>query len=101
MYSEMVEKVKKDISTVKYFAATTDLSTSTANHSYLSCTIHFINEMWEVKSYCLDTVSLFADHVVATNLPGSSERTSCSISDNLIPVCTETRQGTKSDYKMS
>ena len=44
MYSEMVEKVKKDISTVKYFAAMTDLWTSTANQPYLSCTIHFINE---------------------------------------------------------
>ena len=67
MYSEMVEKVKKDISTVKYFVATTNLWTSTANHPYLSCTTHFINEMWELKSYCLDTVPLFADHT-GTNL---------------------------------
>ena len=67
MYSKTVEKVKEDISTIKYFAATMDLWTSTANHPYLSCTIHFINEMWELKSYCLDTVPLFTDHT-GTNL---------------------------------
>lgn len=67
MYCEMVEKVKTDIGDIKYFAATTDLWTSTANHPYLSCTIHYINASWELKSYCLDTVPLFADHT-GTNL---------------------------------
>ena len=67
MYNEVVERVKEDISYIKYFAATTDLWTSIANHPYLSCTIHYINEMWELKSYCLDTVPLFADHT-GTNL---------------------------------
>ena len=62
MYSEMVKRVKTDISNIKYFAATTDLLTSTANYPYLSCTIHYINEAWELKSYCLDTVPLFVDH---------------------------------------
>ena len=62
MYSKTVEKVKEDIRTIKYLAATMDMWTSTANHSYLSYTIHFINEMLELKSYCLDTVPLFADH---------------------------------------
>ena len=66
MYSKMVEKIKEDTNTIKYFAATTDLWTSTANHLYLSCTIHFIDEMWELKSYCLDTVPLFADHTGTT-----------------------------------
>ena len=67
MYSKMVEKVKEDTSTIKYFATTTDLWTINANHLYLSCTIHFIDEMWELKSYYLDTVPLFADHT-GTNL---------------------------------
>ena len=49
MYSKTVEKVKKDISIIKYFAATTDSWTSTANHPYLSCIIHFINEMWDLS----------------------------------------------------
>ena len=61
MHSKMIEKVKEDIRTIKYLAATMDMWTSTANHSYLSCTIHFINETLELKSY-LDTVPLFADH---------------------------------------
>ena len=59
MYSKMVEKVKEDINTIKYFAVTMDLWVSTINHTYLSGTIHIINEM---RTYFLDTVSLFADH---------------------------------------
>lgn len=67
MYNEVVKGVKTNISNIKYFAATMDLWTSTANHPYLSCTIHYIDEMWELKSYCLDTIPLFADNT-GTNL---------------------------------
>ena len=41
MYNELVERVKTDISNIKYFAAATDLWTSIANHTYLSCAIHY------------------------------------------------------------
>jgi len=47
---------------LKYFSATTDFWTSQANHPYLSYTVHFVDKKWELKSYCLETVSLFGDH---------------------------------------
>ena len=36
---------------VEYFSATTDLWTSAAG--YITFTCHFINQHWELKSYCL------------------------------------------------
>ena len=46
----------------KYFAATSDLWTSSAKHPYLSYTIHFIDYAWSLQSFLLDTVPLFEDH---------------------------------------
>ena len=50
------------MSRAKYFAATTDLWTSCSSHPYLSYTVHFIDDDWQLQSFCLDTVPLFEDH---------------------------------------
>ena len=47
---------------MKYFAATSDLWTSSAKHPYLSYTIHFIDDAWSLQSFLLGTVPLFEDH---------------------------------------
>ena len=65
-YSEVKEMVIYAMSGVKYYSGTTDLWTSTSNHPYLSLTIHFINQQWELHSFCLDTVPLFKDHTGET-----------------------------------
>ena len=44
------------------FSATTDLWTSAARESYMTFTVHFIDQNWHLQSFCLDTVPLFADH---------------------------------------
>lgn len=62
LYTHAMESVKQDLKHVEYFAATTDLWTSAADHPYLSLTVHFIGKSWELKSYCLDTVPLLIDH---------------------------------------
>ena len=46
----------------EYFAATTDLWTSAANHPYLSFTVHFIDKDWKLQCFCLDTIPLFSGH---------------------------------------
>ena len=66
LYSEVKEMVICAMSGVKYYSGTTDLWTSTSNHPYLSLTIHFINQQWELHSFCLDTVPLFKDHTGET-----------------------------------
>lgn len=47
---------------MKYFAARSDLWTSSAKHPYLSYTVHFIDGAWSLQSFLLDTVPLFEDH---------------------------------------
>ena len=62
LYTQVMQSVKQDLQHAQYFAATTDLWTSAADHPYLSLTVHFISTSWELKSYCLDTVPLLIDH---------------------------------------
>ena len=56
------EVVMPKLREMKYFAATSDLWTSSAKHPYLSYTIHFIDDSWSLQSFVLDTVPLFEDH---------------------------------------
>ena len=44
------------------FSATTDLWTSAATEPYMTLTVHFIDKMWNLQSFCLDTVPIFVDH---------------------------------------
>ena len=62
LYTEIREMVKAKMMRARYFAATSDLWTSCNSHPYLSYTIHFIDDDWQLQSYCLDTVPLFEDH---------------------------------------
>ena len=49
MYSEIKEVVQGKMSGAKYFAATTDLWTSCSSHPYLSYTVHFIDNDWQLN----------------------------------------------------
>ena len=62
LYSEVKDDLFVKLKNAEFFAATTDLWTSGANHPYLSYTIHFITRDWSLESFCLDTVPLFEDH---------------------------------------
>ena len=62
MYSEVKEVAKAKVSGAKQFAVTADLWTICSNHPYLSYTVHFIDDDWQLQSLCLDTVRLFVDH---------------------------------------
>lgn len=68
------------------------LLTCSARHPYLSFTVHFIDENWELRSYCLDTVTLFEDHTgqnlaeaavdILENWELQRENLVCTITDN-------------------
>ena len=47
---------------VRYDAITTDLWKSCASERYITLTIHYIDDEWCLKSNCLYTAALFADH---------------------------------------
>ena len=93
LYSELKEGiVKPAVQSADYFTAATDLWTSSAKHSYLSFTVHFIASDWELRSFCLDTVPLFEDHTgqnlaetvydILGNWELRSEQLVCTTTDN-------------------
>ena len=63
LYATTKEQVMKKLSKVAYFASTTDMWSSTAGlMPYMSYTVHFINEDWELESLSLGTHFLPEDH---------------------------------------
>ena len=65
LYAKTQETVSNELEEVKgggYFAATTDLWSSTTSEPYISYTVHFINHNWELCSRCLQTMFMPEQH---------------------------------------
>ena len=62
LYSSTKEVLEQELKEVEFFAATTDLWSSTGLMPYLSYTVHFINKSWELKVRCLQTVFMPNNH---------------------------------------
>ena len=62
LYTTVRERVRQEISAVDYYSATTDLWSSKGMRPYISYTVHFIDEDWQLKSRCLQTQYLPEDH---------------------------------------
>ena len=62
MYSKVRDNVANPALTKASFFATTDLWTSCARYPFLSFTIHFIDDKWELKTFCLHIVPILQDH---------------------------------------
>ena len=91
MYTEMKEVVKAKMSGAMYFATTTNLWTSCNSYPYLSYTVHFIDDNWQLRSCCLDTVPLFEDHTgqnIAKTILDSMENWRLS-RDDLVAIITD------------
>ena len=58
-------KVRHQKQRVKFFSTTTDLWTSAAGGPYITFTTHYINNNWELTSYCLQIYYLPEDHTGA------------------------------------
>ena len=66
----MRTKIKTSLRQAEYCSFTTDLWTAKyQNHSYISLICHFIDQEWELHSYCLETcelpIDLTAENVAA------------------------------------
>lgn len=55
LYNDTRRAVEKEVQSLTHFATTTDLWSSRTSEPYLSLTIHFIDESWRLRSYCLQT----------------------------------------------
>ena len=72
LYSVTRESVKSQISTAIFFAATTDIWSSSTMEPYLSYTLHHISEEWQLKNHCLETLYLPQNHT-GTNIAEALE----------------------------
>ena len=69
----------------------TDGWTSRANHSYITHTVHYINESWKFCSHLLDTAELSSEHTgvnLASELEESLQQLNLEVS-KLVTVTTE------------
>ena len=80
------------LSEAKHFAVTSDFWTSITHVPFMSFTVHFIDEDWILRSYCLDTIPSYEDHTgeniagalqdVLENWQLSSEKLVATTTDN-------------------
>ena len=56
------KKASDSISVTKHYAATTDLWSSATSAPYMSYTVHFIDQEWNLQSWCLQTLFVPQDH---------------------------------------
>lgn len=65
LYTKTQDSVRReleDIKTTGYFAATTDMWSSANSSSYISYTVHFLDDEWCLRSRCLQTMFMPEDH---------------------------------------
>ena len=74
LYASTREKVSADLKGAEYFAATTDMWSSSTTEPYLCYTIHFVDREWCLQTRCLQTLYMPEDHTA----------------DNLVDVMTDT-----------
>ena len=64
-YEEVKERVKNQLNLASSVCFTTDIWTSRATQGYMTVTCHFIDELWQMKSFVLETFHLNTSHTAA------------------------------------
>ncbi|KAK0132046.1 Zinc finger BED domain-containing protein 1 [Merluccius polli] len=67
LYDECRDGLETTLSTVEFFASTTDMWSSRATEPYISLTVHHIASDWSLNSCCLQT-SFFPDDHTGENI---------------------------------
>jgi len=62
LYEKTRERIASDINKAKYFAATTDMWSSSTMEPYLSYSIYFIDNNWIQQTKCLQTLFVCKHH---------------------------------------
>lgn len=63
LYTQVRDRVKAELGSITYFSATTDLWSSDGRLTpYISYTVHFLNDDWQLQNRCLQTKFLPEDH---------------------------------------
>lgn len=61
-FNEMKIKMKQDLKSATSISCTTDGWSSSTTDPYISLTVHFIDEAWNLKTYCLRTIYMPESH---------------------------------------
>ncbi len=67
LYNSRRGEVQKEMAKVTFFSTTTDLWSSRTSEPYISLTVHFVDEEFELRSRCLQT-SYFPDDHTGENI---------------------------------
>ena len=89
-YEEATSNVKNELANVRKVCITTDAWTSINMDSFLTVTCHFINDIYQLKTYVLETVKIEGSHTgaaIANNLKGIFNN--WKIEDKVISVVTD------------
>lgn len=63
LYIEVRDQLQAELNTqTGFYSATTDLWTSRSNDPFITFTVHFIDNSWQLRSKCLSTVLILDDH---------------------------------------
>lgn len=73
LYNKCRESVQKELFSVCFYAATSDLWSSRTSEPYLSLSIHYINGEWSLISKCLETAYFPDDHTAEVIAKGLAE----------------------------
>ncbi|XP_047656263.1 E3 SUMO-protein ligase ZBED1-like [Tachysurus fulvidraco] len=94
LYAELRENVEKELCDLKYFATTTDLWSSRTMEPFLSLTIHYITDDWNLGSRCLQTSYFPAEHSAEEIAQGLKEALESWGFKEESQVCITTDNGT-------
>ena len=89
-YEEATSNVKNELANVRKVCITTDTWTSVNMDSFLTVTCHFINDIYQIKTYVLETVKIEGSHTgaaIANNL--QSIFNNWKIEDKVISIVTD------------
>lgn len=62
IYDNVRTAINEELKTINNIAFTTDIWTSRKNYSFITVTVHFINDKWELKSVTLSTKEFSEQH---------------------------------------
>ena len=85
-----------------FYSATTDMWTSGSNDAYITFTIHFISNGWELHSFCLETLPMFTDDTgqnIANTISAILENWKLS-KEQLVASTTDSRFSIVSAFKI-
>nr|XP_054606785.1 E3 SUMO-protein ligase ZBED1-like [Nothobranchius furzeri] len=93
LYEEVRTEVANALSSVEFFASTTDMWSSRTSDPYMSLTIHYVDKDWKLKNKCLETSFFPEDHTGENIAKGLKEFLSSWNLQEEKQVCVTTDSG--------